>query len=769
MTSPRGSRDGKWWWTEKNHPPPVLQARATGEVVELEMNIYRKPSEVKVPSDAKDFLEVLDPHAERFTFQTFPEKNEKSTRRTPRLFHKTLNDAMGLLCELNENGSGIFVSLNETDFEGRKTDNIIRVRAVFVDLDGAPLDPVLNCNLRPHLVTETSPGRHHAFWLVDGFPLDQFKPVQKAIAARFDGDAAVSDLPRCVRVPGFDNVKSDPFKARIVEVNDGPILTAEEILSEFPPSKKPSKARVRLRGGDVFREGERNSRLVSMAGTMRRRGMSEAAILAALIEENDARCSPPLDDDEVDAIAESVAQYEPDDDVELILDPAAPMVSAQEFVARRYLVDGQPTLRYWRGGWHRWSGRNFPEVDAKAIRGELYRFLNAAVIGVVKKGQEPEYKPFNPNRAKVDNVLDALVATVYISEKFEHPGWLEDGDNQKPVRELIACQNGLLHIPTAELIPHSPNYFNINVLPFDYDPEAPEPKEWFRFLDSLWPDDDESTEVLQEAFGYFLTHDTSHQKIFLLVGPPRSGKGTIARTLTAILGQENVAGPTLSSLSTGFGLSPLIGKQMAVISDARMASRGGSIVTERLLSISGEDSLTVDRKYKSHWTGKLDARLLILTNELPQINDASGALSSRFIILRLIESYVGRVDIGLLGRLLKELPGVLNWSLDGLRYLTKRGHFVMPKSSKDALQQLEDLSSPTGAFLRDECCVAPNESMSVDEAWEAWKRWAGEQGLGLGTKQKFGRDLHAAVPTLRITKRTIDGRKQRVYGGVSVK
>ena len=57
--------------------------------------------------------------------------------------------------------------------------------------------------------------------------------------------------------------------------------------------------------------------------------------------------------------------------------------------------------------------------------------------------------------------------------------------------------------------------------------------------------------LLQEWVGYLLTQDTRQHKILLIVGPPRSGKGTIGRVLRELLGHENVVGPTLSSLGEG--------------------------------------------------------------------------------------------------------------------------------------------------------------------------------------------------------------------------
>jgi putative DNA primase/helicase len=63
--------------------------------------------------------------------------------------------------------------------------------------------------------------------------------------------------------------------------------------------------------GERIGEGSRNVTLTSLAGTMRRRGMSQDAILAALLVINEQQCDPPLDENEVETIARSVARYDP--------------------------------------------------------------------------------------------------------------------------------------------------------------------------------------------------------------------------------------------------------------------------------------------------------------------------------------------------------------------------------------------------------------------------------------------------------------------------
>jgi P4 family phage/plasmid primase-like protien len=446
----------------------------------------------------------------------------------------------------------------------------------------------------------------------------------------------------------------------------------------------------------------------------------------------------------------------------IVLLPAeAPLRCAEEFVKACYLADdGVAGLRYYRGDFYEWAGSHYMECDDDHLRSGLYEFLD--------KASTVQGRPFNPNKEKVNKILDALQSLVNEDARCEVPFWTGPREGTE-IENFIVCRNGLLNIDTRELQPHSPHLFNVNCLPFDYDPNAPTyPKRWMRFLKQLWPGDGDGKRArwtLQEIFGLLLTPDTSFQKIFMLVGPKRSGKGTIARVLTALLGKDNVAGPTLSSLSTNFGLSPLINKRAAIISDARLGAKTDAhTIAERLLSISGEDMLTVDRKYRDPWTGRLFVRFLILTNELPRIADASGALASRFVLLTLATSFFGREDKKLTNKLLTELPGILNWALRGKDRLRERGYFEMPKSSLEAVRQLEDLASPVGAFIRDWCVVDPNEQYSVKGLFRAWGQWCELEGHKAGSQIVFGRNLKAALPRVKARGRGVD----RFYEGVAL-
>jgi putative DNA primase/helicase len=438
-----------------------------------------------------------------------------------------------------------------------------------------------------------------------------------------------------------------------------------------------------------------------------------------------------------------------------LVDPGAPYAIAKLFRYILFTTDGIPTI-YHHHDCFAWNGDSYPELGETEIRSRLYKFLNQCVISNPKGGTDP----YKPNMARVANVLDGLRAASNLSDSITAPAWLDCVPDLAPA-DIIACANGLLFLPTLDLLPRTPLFYTHNALDFGFDPGAPEPVEWKLFLKQLWLDDQEAIDTLQEIFGYFLTADTSQQKAFLLVGPKRSGKGTIGRVLSCLISAANAVAPTLAGIGANFGLEPLIGKRAGIISDARLGGKADlPIIAERLLSITGEDSITVDRKFKKAWTGRMQIRFLVLTNELPRLTDASGALASRFIVLVLKESFFGREDHGLEARLLKELPAILNWAIVGLARLRQRGYFVQPSSAAGAVQQIEDLGSPIGAFLRQRCFVKPGRTVEINHLFDAWCEWCKAEGRDHpGTKATFGKDLNAAVPGLKISTTRIPFKK----------
>jgi putative DNA primase/helicase len=442
-------------------------------------------------------------------------------------------------------------------------------------------------------------------------------------------------------------------------------------------------------------------------------------------------------------------------------------------VARRILpdwqTDGRLIVRRWRGSWMRWNGTCWREMDEAQVRKGMYERLEHAVYQASGKDGETEERDWAPTKPKISNLLDAMSAITLLPTETDAPAWIDDrGDTGQDHGPIVACENGLLRIADRALLPHTPEFFNHVSVPFPYDPDATAPT-WEGFLAQLWPDDPASITTLQEWFGYVISGRTDQQKILLMVGPSRSGKGTIARVLKSLVGKENLAGPTLAGLGTNFGLATLVGKPLAVISDARLSGNDNSQVVERLLTISGEDTIDVDRKFREQWTGKLPTRLMILSNELPHFGDSSGVIANRFILLSTRLSWLGREDPTLTDRLIAEMPGIINWALEGLARLERAGRITEPVSSREAITTMRDTASPTSAFIRERCTTGPACTVPVDALWAVWREWAEDNNVKPGTKQVFGRNLLSVVPQLNRTRpRAPSGERIATYHGIAV-
>lgn len=165
-----------------------------------------------------NFLHGDDAH----TFQTVPEGGQ---RQSAQILHGHLDKCIATLTELNTSGSGVFVCVNETDLKGRKSDNIIRVRALSADFDAPDshrVEWLLSLSLPPNMIIESSPGKHHAYWVfnVGEISLTEFRPLQQRIAMVLGSDEKICDLSRVLRVAGFWHQKGEPFLTNICHIGD---------------------------------------------------------------------------------------------------------------------------------------------------------------------------------------------------------------------------------------------------------------------------------------------------------------------------------------------------------------------------------------------------------------------------------------------------------------------------------------------------------------------------------------------------------------------
>ena len=453
---------------------------------------------------------------------------------------------------------------------------------------------------------------------------------------------------------------------------------------------------------------------------------------------------------------------------EIILDQGS-MNRARTFLDTHYTSEEGYRLVHYSEEFYIHAGTHYEAIEDLTIRSKVYAFLDKCK----KSGKQGALVAFNPTPAGVSAVMDAIQSIVHLPNhpNTKPPIWLEEYRNNKPdASKLISLRNGIFHLEDSLMIPHSLGFFTQNSLPFEYDPKATCPQ-WESFLRSVWEDDQESIDCLQEMFGYIISGDTRQQKFFNIIGPRRSGKGTINKVLVDLLGQHNTVAPQLEELCDTFGLQPWLGKLLASFTDARAPERNRGAVVSQLLRIVGGDTVTVNRKNKEAWNGYLPTRIVIYSNEALQLTENSNALTGRMLVFKMTKSFYNKEDTELAGKLAKELSGIFNWAMVGLkRRLERGGYFIQPQSGKDLLELMSELGNPVGSFIEDALIFDPYAQVDKDDVFACYKHWALKKSIPPGTELAFKRRFLAAAQencVVSDSSRT-NGKRSHFYSGVKL-
>ena len=439
----------------------------------------------------------------------------------------------------------------------------------------------------------------------------------------------------------------------------------------------------------------------------------------------------------------------------------------------------------WQGGHYRADpgfrnrlvGMVKGEIDEENRRAIRAFREQAAADAIAPSPGRPARPPVaaRVTRRLVTDVEQALASMTWIEADDDPPFWIEGRPGDAAPVALMPAANGLVDLDARggpTLRAHTPRLFTTHALPYQYRADTPPPTAWLRFLDDVLGGDSPATRELQKWFGYALTPETKHQKILLLIGSPGSGRSTIKNVLTQVIGPRNVASTSAVALADRFGLEPLIGKTLAVLGDARTGdTHDTAVMLDRLLRISGEDPVEINRKGKSFLHDvRMRARLVILSNELPNFRDSSRAIVRRYLPICTPRSFEGRADPDLLPKLLAELPGILNWAIAGRAMLAEDGKFITPPSAEDLIDDAKALASPVAEFVAEECELGTDAETTVEALWAAWQAWASKNGHQPGHRHLFGRNLKAATGYAITTHRFRAGdARHRIYRGIGLR
>lgn len=432
-----------------------------------------------------------------------------------------------------------------------------------------------------------------------------------------------------------------------------------------------------------------------------------------------------------------------------------------------------PTLRFWRQDWWKFDEDCWTKVTERDIKNRLWPHLARQHYERRTKEDVVTELPWRPTRAKISDVMDAMISIVSLPTKASAPMWVPEAEMFPPYDcapgDLIGMSNGLLNWRTRTLERHTPALFNVTGLGFCYDPDAACPS-FDAFMADAFEHDPLARETVAQWAGYLVSGRNDLQKALYLWGKRRAGKGVLSRLLRRLVGEENVDGTSFSELGDRFGLASLMDKSLAIIGDARFDKGIGDKAVERILSITGGDLVGAEKKNLDKVPMTIGARFMAMSNVPLRASDSSGAIVSRFMIVKMVKSHAGHEDTTLEHRLAQELPGIMNWALRGLEQLEKQGNFTVPASDSEDRQDMLEASSPLLAFASETYHLTGNaeDTLPRAEAWAAYKSWCAEVGRLPGYKKDFELDLPAAVDGVEAKQTNpASGKRVRVFTGLT--
>jgi putative DNA primase/helicase len=335
--------------------------------------------------------------------------------------------------------------------------------------------------------------------------------------------------------------------------------------------------------------------------------------------------------------------------------------------------------------------------------------------------------------------------------------------NNAPL-DLINVKNGMFDLKDSQLREHTPDIFTLSQLPVIYDPKA-DCVNIKEFLNQTVAECD--IPILQEMVGFCMYREYFIHKAFMFLGDGRNGKSTLLNVIIELLGQDNVSSVALQLFDTNrFAAGRLYGKLANIYADIPVQAMKN---TGSFKMVTGQDYITGEKKFKDHFQFTNHAKLLFSANMLPETHDESGAYFSRWILINFPNKFEGKnADKKLLKKLTtnEELSGLLNWGIEGLKRLLKKGEFSSSITTEQTRDRYERMSSPVKAFLMD-CVKEKMDSMiTKDDFYKAFIQYCNKNGLPTIANNVFGRKIKEFAPFLSSQQATVDDKKGvRVWKG----
>ena len=357
-------------------------------------------------------------------------------------------------------------------------------------------------------------------------------------------------------------------------------------------------------------------------------------------------------------------------------------------------------------GYYVWSGKHWLADDKHAI--ELIKNYHIKIHDSLMSEYKQDTEKNKPLKFLASKMAsERAIKTVYNLSKSDRQITIKESEFDSN-KNILNLNNVTYDLINHRVKSHSQDDNLTIILPYDYEPKAACPQ-WEKFLNRIFDNDKELIAYIQELIGYTLTGETKLQSWYFLYGSGRNGKSVFSEIINRLVGNYGTKIRTESIMSKEHNsggetanpeIAKLKGKRFVLASEINDSHR----LNESLVKdLTGGDSISARFLNQNSFEFTPQCKLWVYGNYKPYVKGTDEGIWRR---IKLIPFKVtipeNEVDAMLIDKLTKELSGILNWSLDGLKRLQKLEYRIAePKVIKDEVKAYRSEMDIVGQFITD--------------------------------------------------------------------
>ncbi|WP_157211405.1 phage/plasmid primase, P4 family [Pandoraea sp. B-6] len=694
--------------------------------------------------------------------QVFPERDGSNVKSQSLYLEATRETAIELAA-LNERGAAIAVVPQRTDGQGRRSENITRIRYLVADCDsGQTRESLAVLPVQPDILVETSAGRFHAYFRVK-CERSKFRELSLALANALKSDPNSTDAAHAFRLAGTINWKRGQ-RTKLRKCGTGSNAgTAAELIEalggQIPATETPVTARpIRKRGHKIADQKPSADEVRELLARIPAQDRTVWLHIGMAVHSWDDNAGFEIWDQWSRSAPEKYDE------------------ARQKSTWANFDLNGTRTIRtiYYYANQYGTSGdasgrSSFPTSDA-----DVAKFVAVKLGENLKIVENESCRVFidhhwsKDKRAAIRSVLSEISELVVCAEEtgnstaasilkrmasYQSAQRILTGMQAFPELDakasdfdtdpyLLGVPNGVVDLRTKEFRAGRPQDMITCTTDAKFDPTARCPQ-FAAFLQSVAPDR-VLRRFLRSVLGYSMTGLIKEQKAFFMLGRGSNGKGTLTRAI------ENVVGPFYSGqMSPSFlkgankgnanGPTPaLMALQRPRILFCTESERRGGIDEPFFKQLTGGDQVSGRHNYGETESFRPRGKLLLSTNEMPDWDRENDALWRRVMVIPFTQKFSGASrDNDLDDKLATEASGILNWLIAGASDYLQAGRLPRCAQVEAATSDARTRADSVRMWIDAECKRSANGKIAAQDAFDAYSRFTGRHGVEPVTIQKF--------------------------------